>query len=74
MRCRVLTALLSCFVMAGHAVAEPAPTVQPLVRVVDLKVGESQEVELPNGKKVVVKLLGVKDRRDSLRDAVRKAE
>ena len=34
------------------------PTRTPLVRVVDLNVGESQEVELCDGKKATVKLLG----------------
>ena len=34
----------------------PKPTLTPLMRAVDLKVGESQEVELDGGKKVTVKL------------------
>jgi len=74
MRCLIPTALLGCFLIAAHAAAEPTPTVPPLVRVVDLNVGQSQTVELASGKKVVVRLLGVRDRRDLLRDAVRKAE
>jgi hypothetical protein len=45
-----------------------------LVRVVDLDVGESQEVVLCNGKKVTVKLLDLQETRDSVRDAVRRAE
>ena len=52
----------------------PEPTITPLVRFVDLNVGDAQEVELSGGKKVKVKLLDLKEVRDDLRDAVRKAE
>src|SRR4029079_13889225 len=41
---------------------------------VDLNSGESQEVTLPSGKKVTVKLLDLQETRDSLRNAVRRAE
>ena len=51
----------------------PAPTLEPLVRVVDLNVGQSQEVSLADGQQVVVKLLDLKETRDLLRDAVREA-
>jgi hypothetical protein len=51
----------------------PAPTVAPLVRTADLNVVETQVVELSGGKKVAVKLLDVKEVRDELRNAVRKA-
>src|SRR5436190_14844839 len=46
----------------------------PLVRVVDLDVGESQVVTLCNGKQVSVKLTGLKELRDPVRSAVRRAE
>ncbi|HEY2253648.1 MAG TPA: PKD domain-containing protein, partial [Planctomycetaceae bacterium] len=46
----------------------------PLVRVVDLNVGESQVVALCNGKQVSVKLTGLKETRDPVRSAVRRAE
>lgn len=73
---------LSCAVLLsallGHNAplrAEPvAPTRVPLLRVVDLNLGESQEVVLSNGKKATVKLLDLKEQRDSVRDAVRRAE
>jgi murein DD-endopeptidase MepM/ murein hydrolase activator NlpD len=52
----------------------PAATLQPLVRTLDLSVGESAEVELSDGKKAQVKLLGLKETRDDLRNAVRRAE
>lgn len=47
---------------------------KPLVRVVDLDVGESQVVTLCNGKQVSVKLTGLKELRDPVRSAVRRAE
>ena len=52
----------------------PAPTLPSPFVAVDLNLGESQEVTLPNGKKVAVKLLDLTETRDSLRDAVRRAE
>jgi murein DD-endopeptidase MepM/ murein hydrolase activator NlpD len=54
--------------------APPAPTLVPPVRAVDLKVGESQTVELADGRKVAVKLLDLKETHDDLRKAVRRAE
>jgi murein DD-endopeptidase MepM/ murein hydrolase activator NlpD len=52
----------------------PAPTLTPLVRTIDLNVGEAQEVELSDGNKVRVELLGLDEIRDDLRHAVRRAE
>jgi hypothetical protein len=52
----------------------PAAGKESLVRVVDLDVGETQEVTLCNGKKVSVKLAGLNETRDSVRSAVRRAE
>lgn len=54
--------------------APPAPTITPLMQVADLNVGEAHEFELPGGKKATVKLLDLKETRDDLRQAVRKAE
>ena len=51
----------------------PQPTLSPLVRVVDLGLGESTEVVLCDGMKVQVKLLDLQETRDSIRDAVRTA-
>ncbi|MCA9157549.1 MAG: peptidoglycan DD-metalloendopeptidase family protein [Planctomycetales bacterium] len=45
----------------------------PLVRVVDLSVGESTTVELCNGEKVDVKLVDLMETRDPIRQAVRSA-
>jgi murein DD-endopeptidase MepM/ murein hydrolase activator NlpD len=52
----------------------PAPTLASPLRTIDLNVGETQEVELPGGKKVAVKLLDLHEVRDELRNAVRKAD
>ena len=71
---RVIAASLWLLVLLGHAWgAPPEPTLEPLVRVVDVNLGQSQEVALSNGKRVTVKLLDLQETRDSLRDAVREA-
>jgi hypothetical protein len=61
--------------LPGSAVAgPPKPTLEPLVQVIDINVGQSQEVQLAGGKKVTVKLLDLKQSRDPLREAVREAQ
>jgi len=60
--------------VAPHLAAQPPePTRTPLVRVVDLALMESTQVELCNGEKVSVKLLEVKETSDPVREAVRSA-
>ena len=60
--------------LATSAIAEPPePTLQPLVRVVDLDRGESTLVVLTDGTKALVKLIDVQESRDPIRDAVRRA-
>jgi dienelactone hydrolase/pimeloyl-ACP methyl ester carboxylesterase len=49
------------------------PTRLPVVRTLDLALGETQTIELSNGKPATVKLLGLNERRDPIRDAVREA-
>ena len=49
------------------------PTRTPLVRVVDLSIGEERPVELCDGSRVSVRLAGVEEIRDPVRDAVRSA-
>ncbi len=51
----------------------PSPTRTSLVRVVDLDVGESFEVDLCDGSKARGKLLAVEESRDAIRSAVRRA-
>jgi murein DD-endopeptidase MepM/ murein hydrolase activator NlpD len=50
------------------------PMLKVSMRVVDLNVGESESVVMPDGRKVVIKLLNVNETRDALRGAVRRAE
>ncbi len=52
----------------------PKPMITAPMSVVDLNVGDSQEVTLSNGQKVTVKLLDLKEERDTLRGAVRRGE
>ncbi len=51
-----------------------ADRLQPLGRVVDLDVGQSQQVELSDGSKVLVKLVELRETRDEVCFAVRRAE
>lgn len=53
--------------------AVPVATLQPTLQVVDLSVGEAQEVALPDGTKVLVKLLDLQETRDTINRAVRLA-
>jgi hypothetical protein len=68
----LLAALL--LLPATEALAQPpAPARRPLVRIVDLKVGETHQVRLCNGKSVTVKLADLHEYRDPVRSAVRGA-
>jgi murein DD-endopeptidase MepM/ murein hydrolase activator NlpD len=59
----------------GRRVAHaPPPALEPLVRVVDLNIGESAEVALADGSQASVRLVAIDERRDSIRQAIRKAE
>ncbi len=61
--------------LCGFAQAgPPKPTLEPLLRVVDLRLGQSQEVQLADGKRATVRLLDLRETRDPLRDAVREAQ
>jgi dienelactone hydrolase len=55
------------------AAAQPLPTRRPLLRAVDLSLGESRTMQLSDGKTATVKLIGVDERRDPVRSAVREA-
>src|SRR5579864_7798847 len=52
----------------------PQATRTPLLRVLDLAVGELQQVELSNGEKASVKLVDLRETRDPIRSAVREAK
>ena len=70
--------LLAVLHLLGMALPLPADppkaTLTPPQRTIDLNVGEAQEVELSDGKKVTVKLLDLQETRDEFRNAVRKTE
>ena len=63
--------LLSC----GVTVAGAAETglLDPLMRTVDLNIGQTAKVELCDGTTVAVKLVKLLEERDDLRQAVRRA-
>src|SRR6185369_4618866 len=65
----LLTATLQHGALSG---AEPVAR-QPLFRVTDLNVGESQVLKLSDGSEANVKLLHVEETRDTLRSALRLA-
>ena len=70
--------LVVMFVWIGAAAvchAEDGPSKsEPLVRVVDLNLGESAEVTLCDGSRVTVKLVDLQEARDEVSHAVRRAE
>ncbi len=58
----------------GVAVAAGGPFHEPLVRVVDLEIGQQTTVELADGSTATVRLLDVQEARDPIRHAVRRTE
>lgn len=62
-----------CLLLALATVGPAQSATQPLVRVVDLNLGQQQVVELVNGTKVSVKLLELRETRDDVRSAMRSA-
>jgi hypothetical protein len=73
---RILSLPILALALTGVALAADPPLekITPLVRVVDLRVGESAEVELSDGSQARVKLLDLKETRDNVCFAVRRAE
>ena len=59
--------------VAATGADAPRAAHEPPFRTLDLDRGEAREVELPGARKVKVKLLDVREERDSLRSAVRRA-
>src|SRR5262245_63376969 len=53
--------------------ADEQITRQPLFRVADLNEGESQELQLSDGSRAKITLLGVEETRDRVRSAIRLA-
>ena len=66
--------LLVGLTLGARAAGPPAPTRTPLLRAVDLDVGESSTSSSPTATRRQVKLLAVDELRDTIRDAVRRAE
>ena len=69
-------ALMAILVVAGMpllAAENWPPAIEPLLRSVDLNVGESSDVKLSDGTSAAVKLLELTEIRDDLRQAVREA-
>jgi len=68
----MIGATICCVVSALHA-GPPAPVREPLVRAVDLELGESTGIVLADGSRVKAKLLDLQEQRDAMSDAVRLA-
>ena len=67
---RLIVILLTCYIADLPLVAA---NLEPLVRVVDLNLNETQAVTLHDGTKAKVTLLELTEARDSVRNAVRRA-
>jgi murein DD-endopeptidase MepM/ murein hydrolase activator NlpD len=67
----IIMLMLACF-STPFALAKV--TLKPLVYVVDLDVGQTRHVTLHDGSKATVSLLDLTEKRDSVRNAVRKAQ
>jgi len=63
--------MLVCLLVPSNLVAA---IIEPLVRVVDLDVGETRQVTLHDGTSAIVTLLELTEKRDSVRNAVRSAQ
>ena len=59
---------------AGAKYILPLPKLQPLVRVIELNIGQTQVVELHDGSKATVKVLDLRETCDNICQAVRRAE
>jgi hypothetical protein len=70
---QLLVAGLVFFPSVAVWAAPPTPSRTPLLRSVDLDVGESAAVTLSDGTTAQVKLLAVDENRDAIRSAVRRA-
>jgi murein DD-endopeptidase MepM/ murein hydrolase activator NlpD len=68
------TGMLLVFGTPSEGAGPPEPTRKPILRVVDLDLGESAQVTFADGKTATVKLLDLKETRDTIRNAVREAE
>jgi len=72
-RSLLIASVLLCSLASLTTAQDSTEVINPLVRVVDLDVGDAQDVVLCNGKTVSVKVLDLLERRDKIRNAVRSA-
>ena len=68
---RITVFMLVCFLAPSTLIAA---IIEPLVRAVDLDVGETHQVTLHDGTRATVTLLELTEKRDSVRNAVRRAQ
>ena len=68
------TLALFCIAATGARAAEDLPQFKPLVRVIDLNIGELVDVELCDGTSATVKVIDLQEMRDEVCFAVRRAE
>lgn len=69
-----LSLVVFCCLPSLSVLSEPpSPTRKPLARVIDLNVGDSQEIELCDGSRTSVRVVSLKERSDAIRVAVREA-
>jgi murein DD-endopeptidase MepM/ murein hydrolase activator NlpD len=67
----ITTFILTCLLTASAPAVEK---IEPLVRAVDVNVGQTCQVTLHDGAEATVTLLELTEKRDSLRNAVRRAQ
>ena len=72
--CHLVRVVLLICVSAQLCLADGPAQIEPLVRVVDLTIGESADVELCDGSRATVKLVGLNETRDEPSSAVRRAD
>jgi murein DD-endopeptidase MepM/ murein hydrolase activator NlpD len=70
---RVLVLVLTVIAAAPPSAQDPPVTRLPLVRAIDLDIGESATVTLADKSVAKVKLLDIQEQRDTIRNAVREA-
>jgi len=73
-RTTLMTLLFCSAVGAGVDGQDKLPRLSPLVRVVDLELGQATDVTLSDGARAHVKLIALQETRDELSFAVRQAE
>ncbi len=72
--CHFIRAAVLVCVPATLCLADGPGEIKPLLRVVDLTIGESADVELCDGSNATVRLIDLKETRDEPSSAVRRAE